>query len=124
VNQALAGEPIKVFGDGTQTRCFASVHDVVEGVVDLAECDRALGEIFNIGSDVEISIKDLAGRVKDLASSPSAIEFVPYDLAYGSGFEDMMRRMPDLSKIRSYIGYKQRVDLDGIIRSVIDYSRL
>ncbi len=124
VSQALAGEPIKVFGDGTQTRCFSSVLDVVEGVVNLAECDRALGEIFNIGSDVEVSIKDLAGIVKRLASSTSPIEFVPYDRAYGAGFEDMMRRMPDLSKIRSCIGYEQRIDLEGTIRGVIDYSRL
>ena len=124
VRQALAGEPIQVFGDGVQTRCFASVSDVVEGVVNLAECDKALGEIFNIGSDKEISIKDLAETVKQLASSASPIQFVPYDQAYGPGFEDMMRRVPDLSKIRSYIGYEQRVDLEGTIRSVIDYSRL
>jgi UDP-glucose 4-epimerase len=124
VSQALSGEPIRVFGDGSQTRCFASVSDVVEGVVNLAECERAVGEIFNIGSDREISIRDLAQTVKQLASSESAIEFVPYDKAYGPGFEDMMRRMPDLSKIRSFIGYEQRVDLEGIIGSVIDYFRL
>jgi len=124
VKQALAGEPIKVFGDGTQTRCFTSVHDIVEGVVDLAECDAALGEIFNIGSDEEISIGDLAETVKQVASSTSPIEFVPYDEAYGPGFEDMMRRVPDLSKIRSCIGYEQHVNLEGIIRSVIEYSRL
>ena len=124
VGQALAGEPIRVFGDGTQTRCFASVHDVVEGVVNLSECDRALGEIFNIGSDVEISIKDLAEMVRALASSASPIELVPYEHAYGPGFEDMMRRVPDLSKIRSFIGYEQRIDLEGIIRSVMEYSRL
>ena len=124
VKQALAGEPIRVFGDGTQTRCFASVHDVVEGVVDLAESDAALGEIFNIGSDREISIKDLAEAVKRVAASKSPIEFVPYDRAYGPGFEDMMRRVPDLSKIRSCTGYEPHIDLDGVIRSVIDYSRL
>jgi UDP-glucose 4-epimerase len=124
VSQALAGEPIRVFGDGTQTRCFASVYDVVDGVADLAECDRAVGEVFNIGSDTEISIKDLAETVKRVASSRSPIEFVPYDRAYGPGFEDMMRRMPDLSKIRSYVGYEQHESLESIIRSVIDYSRL
>ena len=124
VNQALAGEPIKVFGDGTQTRCFASVHDVVRGVVDLAESESALGEVFNIGSDQEISIKDLAEKVKQVASSASPIELVPYDEAYGPGFEDMMRRVPDLSKIRSAIGYEQNVDLEDIIRSVIEYYRL
>lgn len=124
VRQALAGEPMTVFGDGTQTRCFASVHDVVEGVVELAGCDGAVGEIFNIGSDIEVSIGDLAERVKAVASSDSPIEFVPYERAYGPGFEDMMRRVPDLSKIRSVIGYEQRFDLDGIIRSVVEYSRL
>ena len=112
-----------VFGDGAQTRCFTSVRDIVEGVADLAECERAVGEVFNIGSDSEISIKDLAERIKALTSSPSSIEFVPYDRAYGPGFEDMMRRVPDLAKIRSYIGYEPRVDLDGIVRSVIEYSR-
>jgi UDP-glucose 4-epimerase len=123
VRQALAGEPITVFGDGAQTRCFASVRDVVDGVVRLAECDRAVGEIFNIGSDVEVSIKGLAEKVKALTSSRSSIEFIPYESAYGPGFEDMMRRVPDLAKIRACIGYEQRVDLDGIVRSVIEHSR-
>jgi UDP-glucose 4-epimerase len=123
VSQALAGEPIQVFGDGAQTRCFASVHDVVDGVVTLAECERAVGEIFNIGSDDEVSIKDLAARVKHLASSDSPIDFIPYDRAYGPGFEDMMRRVPDLSKIRSFIGYEPQGDLDAIIGGVIEYYR-
>jgi UDP-glucose 4-epimerase len=122
VRQALAGEPITIFGDGSQTRCFASVQDVATGVADLAECEDAVGEILNIGSDVEVSIRGLAEKVKILTSSTSPIELVPYDRAYGPGFEDMMRRVPDLAKIRSLIGYQPRVDLDGIIRSVIDYA--
>jgi UDP-glucose 4-epimerase len=124
VQQALAGEPMTVFGDGTQTRCFASVHDIVAGVVDLGECEGAIGEIFNIGSDVEVSIGELAERVKAVTSSASPIEFVPYERAYGPGFEDMMRRVPDLTKIRSMIGFERRIDLDGMIRSVVEYSRL
>jgi UDP-glucose 4-epimerase len=123
VQQALAGQPMTVFGDGTQTRCFASVHDVVEGVVNLAECERAVGEIFNIGNDVEVSIRDLAERVKTLAASNSPLEFISYDRAYGPGFEDMVRRVPDLTKIRSWIGYEPRFDLDDIIGSVVEYSR-
>jgi UDP-glucose 4-epimerase len=123
VRQALAGQPMTVFGDGTQTRCFASVHDVVEGVVNLAECERAVGEIFNIGNDVEVSIRDLAERVKTLAASNSPLEFISYDRAYGPGFEDMVRRVPDLTKIRSWIGYEPRFDLDDIIGSVVEYSR-
>ena len=123
VGQALSGRPMTVFGDGTQTRCFASVHDVVEGVVNLSECDRAVGEIFNIGSEAEVSIRDLAERVKVLTSSTSPVVFTPYEQAYGPGFEDMMRRVPDLSKIRALIGYDPRFDLDAIIASVVEYSR-
>ena len=121
--QALAGEPITVYGDGTQTRCFASVYDVVDGIVKLAECDQAVGEIFNIGSDIEITIGDLAKRVKDLSSSTSPIEYVPYDSAYGRGFEDMMRRVPDLTKIRKLIGYKPRATLDDIVKSVVQHLK-
>lgn len=124
VKQALQGHPITVYGDGTQTRCFASVYDVVDGVVKLAECDAAVGEICNIGSDVEITIGELARRVKSLTSSSSPVEYVPYDKAYGKGFEDMMRRVPDLSRIRSLIGYEPSMDLDEIVMSVVNYLRL
>jgi UDP-glucose 4-epimerase len=121
--QALSGEPITVYGDGTQTRCFASVYDVVDGIVKLEQCDQAVGEILNIGSDVEIAIGDLARKVKDLSSSSSSIEYVPYDSAYGEGFEDMMRRVPDLTKIGKLIGYRPRATLDDIVRSVIEHLR-
>jgi UDP-glucose 4-epimerase len=123
VKQALAGEPITVYGDGTQTRCFASVYDVVDGVVKLAECDEAVGEIVNIGSDVEVTIGDLARRVRDLTSSSSPIEHIPYERAYGDGFEDMMRRVPDLSRIRSLIGYQPNKNLDEIVMSVVRSSK-
>ncbi len=123
VKQALLGNPITVYGDGSQTRCFASVYDVVGGVIGLAECNRAIGEIFNIGSDVEITIKELAEKVKHLSGSSSKIEFIPYEKAYGRGFEDMRRRVPDLSKIRAYIGYEPRMSLDDIVMSVIEHMR-
>jgi UDP-glucose 4-epimerase len=119
VKQALLGNPITVYGDGTQTRCFASVYDVVDGVVKLAETEEAVGGIFNIGSDVEITIAELAEKVKQLTGSSSSIEFVSYERAYGQGFEDMTRRVPDLSRIRSLIGYETRADLDAIVMSVI-----
>jgi UDP-glucose 4-epimerase len=124
VGQALKGEPITVFGDGEQRRCFASVFDVVDGIVKLTERDRAVGEIFNIGNTRETSIRELAERVKELTGSASPIEFVEYDQAYGEGFEDMRRRVPDLRKIGEFIGYKPATDLDGIINSVIDFQRL
>jgi UDP-glucose 4-epimerase len=123
VKQALLGNPITVYGDGSQTRCFASVYDVVGGVVKLAECEEAVGDIFNIGSDVEVSIGDLARKVKEVTSSSSPIEFVPYERAYGQGFEDMRRRVPDLSKIRALIGYEPRTDLDTIVSSVVKHLK-
>jgi UDP-glucose 4-epimerase len=121
--QALEGKAITVFGDGSQTRCFASVYDVVDGVVKLGECERAVGGVFNLGSDREVTIGHLAERVKALARSSSPIEYVPYDRAYAKGFEDMTRRVPDLGRVRSMIGYQPRVDLDGIIMSVLEYLR-
>jgi UDP-glucose 4-epimerase len=123
VKQALEGKPITVYGDGSQTRCFASVFDVVDGVVRLAEYEKAVGQIFNIGSDREVTIGDLARRVKELTRSSSSIEYVPYAKAYGVGFEDMTRRVPDLSRVRSAIGYEPKVGLDGIITSVIERLR-
>jgi UDP-glucose 4-epimerase len=123
VKQALSGEPITVFGDGEQRRCFASVFDVVDGILELAECDRAVGEIFNVGNNKETSILKLAERVKELTGSASPIEFMDYEHAYGEGFEDMRRRVPDLRKIGEFVGYKPLTDLDGIIKSVIDFER-
>jgi UDP-glucose 4-epimerase len=123
VKQALLGNPITVYGDGKQTRCFASVYDLVDGVVKVAECDDAVGQVFNIGSDVEVSIRDLAEKVKRLTDSVSPIEHVPYEKAYGKGFEDMMRRVPDLSKIKSMVGYEPVTDLDSIVASVIAYLK-
>ena len=123
VGQALAGRPITVFGDGRQSRSFTYVGDVVDAVIALAGEARAVGEVFNIGSTSEVTIRELAERVKRLAGSDSTIQYVPYDQAYEAGFEDMPRRVPDLSKIRALIGYEPKLDLDDIIRSVLRYAR-
>lgn len=121
VRQALAGQPITVFGDGTQSRSFTYVGDVVDALVKLAAEPRAVGEVFNIGNGVEVTIRELAERVKALTGSRSPIEYVPYDEAYEAGFEDMPRRVPDISKIRALIGYEPRLDLDQIIATVVEH---
>jgi UDP-glucose 4-epimerase len=123
VEQALAGGPITVYGDGTQTRCFGSVFDVVDAVVALLECDRAVGEIFNVGNNEEVSILELARRVCELTNSRAEVKLVPYDEAYEVGFEDMPRRVPDLSKVHEYVGYVPQRSLDDILRSVIEHRR-
>jgi UDP-glucose 4-epimerase len=121
VQQALRGEPITVYGDGQQSRCFAFVGDVVRAVIALASESSAVGEIFNIGTMEEITIEDLARRIVQLTDSSSEIVYVPYDEAYEKGFEDMRRRVPDVSKLRERVGWEPSVDLDGILRRVIDY---
>jgi len=123
VRQALTGEPVTVYGDGQQTRAFCHVGDVVRGIVGLADAPDALGEVFNIGNTQEVTIEDLARRTVALARSSSEIVFIPYDAAYEVGFEDMRRRAPDITKIRNLIGWEPRVDLDGILTSVIAYER-
>jgi len=123
VRQALAGSPITVFGDGTQSRSFTDVSDVVRALVTLASEPRAVGEVFNIGNTGEISIRDLADRVKAATGSRSPIQLIPYDQAYEEGFEDMPRRVPDLSKLRHLIGYEPTVALDEIIERVIEHFR-
>jgi UDP-glucose 4-epimerase len=119
VKQALDGQPITVFGDGTQSRSFTYVGDVVRAMVALINEPRAIGQVFNIGNGEEISIGDLAARIKDLTGSTSEIVKIPYDQAYEAGFEDMPRRVPDISKIRSLIGYEPTVHLDEILTRVI-----
>ena len=123
VRQALAGEPITVFGDGTQRRCFTYVGDVVGALTAIVTREEAYGNVYNVGNTEEISILGLAERVKTLTGSGSPIVNIPYDQAYESGFEDMPRRVPDLSKIRSLIGYEPRVPLDEILRLVIEHQR-
>ena len=123
VGQAIAGRPLTVFGDGRQSRSFTYVGDVVDALIGLAREPRAVGEVFNIGSKNEVTIRALAERVKQLADSDSVIQYVPYDQAYEAGFEDMPRRVPDLSKIAALIGYEPKLGLDEIIRSVVQYAR-
>jgi UDP-glucose 4-epimerase len=123
VRQALSGQPITVFGDGTQSRSFTYVSDVVDALIALSFDRRAVGEVFNIGNIGEISIGELAKRVKTMASSNSPIQLIPYDQAYEAGFEDMPRRVPDISKLRALIGYEPKVGLDEIIRRVIEHIR-
>ena len=123
VRQALAGEPITVHGDGTQTRSFTYVGDVVNGLIALALEPRALGQVFNIGNPEEISILDLARRIRTAAGSASKIVLVPYDQAYEAGFEDMPRRVPDITKIRNLVGYAPTLDLDNILQTVIEEQR-
>jgi UDP-glucose 4-epimerase len=122
VKQALAGRPITVYGDGQQSRCFGYVGDIVGALVKLMDHEQAVGQVFNIGSNHEISILKLAERVKELTKSTSEIVFVPYDEAYEEGFEDMPRRIPDISKISGLVGFKPEMGLDGILESVIDYQ--
>ncbi len=123
VRQALAGEPITVFGDGKQSRSFTHVADVVGALLKLVNEPRAIGQVVNIGNTQEITIEDLAKRVKALSGSASNIKYIPYDQAYESGFEDMPRRVPDLSRIERLIGYKPSHDLDDILTQVIEYFR-
>ena len=121
VKQALAGRPITVYGTGKQSRCFGYVGDIIGALMRLMDHEKSLGEVFNIGSNQEITILDLAKRVKELTKSESEIVFVPYDEAYEEGFEDMPRRIPDISKVNRLVGFKPEMSLDGILKSVIEY---
>ena len=123
VRQALAGQPITVFGDGTQSRSFTYVGDVVKAMVALIDEPRAIGQVFNIGNGKEISIRDLATKIKEMTGSTSKIVTIPYDQAYEAGFEDMPRRVPDLTKIHAAIGYVPKVGLDEIIDRVVAEKR-
>jgi UDP-glucose 4-epimerase len=123
VRQALSGEPITVFGDGTQSRSFTYVADVVDALVKLAQEPRAIGEVFNIGNTEEVTIADLAERVKRMTDSASPVQFIPYDQAYEAGFEDMPRRVPDISKVRNMVGYEPRLSLDEIVCRVVEHFR-
>ena len=123
VRQALLGEPIMVHGDGTQTRSFTYVGDVVRAILGLVTEPKAVGQVFNIGNDEEISILDLAKRVRTAAGSRSEIQLVPYEQAYEAGFEDMPRRVPNLAKIHNLIGYQPTLGLNDILQRVIEDQR-
>ena len=123
VSSALEGAPLIVYGDGTQTRCFTYIYDVVRAMITLAEHPDAVGKIFNIGSDEEISIENLAKKIIRLTNSSSVIKYIPYEEVYGEGFEDMKRRVPDISKINQFVGWKPEVKLDEILMRMIAYFR-
>jgi UDP-glucose 4-epimerase len=116
---ALAGKPLQVYGDGRQSRCFCHVADVVDAIVRLTREPACVGQVYNLGSDEEITIDDLARRVIRLTGSRSSIEYVSYEEAYGQKFDDLSRRVPDLSKIRGAVGFRPRFSLDQIIASVV-----
>jgi len=118
VSAALKNEPLTVYGTGSQSRCFCHVYDAVAGVLAVIDSDATLGEVFNIGSDEEITIKDLANEVIELTGSKSIIEKVLYEKAYASGFEDMQRRVPDISKIKRTVGWAPKLSLDSIITDI------
>ena len=122
VQQALAGEALTVYGDGQQSRCFCDVDDAVRGIVGLLDEPTAVGQVFNIGSTEETTILELAERVIALAGSDSEISLVSYEDAYGDGFEDMRRRVPDTSKINAAIGWQQQTSLDETLQRVIQYQ--
>jgi UDP-glucose 4-epimerase len=121
VRQALRGQPITVYGDGCQSRCFGYVGDVVHAMASLADHPDAVGQIYNIGSDQEITINELAQVVQEMTGSHSEIIHIPYDRAYEEGFEDMLRRAPDITKIKALIGFEPTLDIRGILERVIAY---
>jgi UDP-glucose 4-epimerase len=123
VSAALANEPLKVFGTGEQTRCFCHVADIAEALVKLMNTPSAAGQVFNLGSEEEISINNLAKRVIELGNSKSIITHIPYTEAYGRPFDDLPRRVPSLARIRNAIDFKPRFTLDQIIQAVIQYQR-
>lgn len=123
VKSALKGEAIEVYGDGSQTRVFCHVRDAVEAILALMENPKANGDVFNIGGEGEISINELAIRVKEISGSSSSIEHIPYSDAYPAGFEETFRRVPDTSKLRDLTGWRPRFGLDQIIKDVIEFVR-
>ena len=123
VSQAIAGRPMTVFGDGEQSRCFSHVRDVVGAVVALIAAEGSVGEIFNVGSDHEITINALAAMVREMTESTSEIVHIPYDQAYADGFEDMRRRIPDLTKLRRFTGHAPGNGIREILRDVIESMR-
>ena len=123
VRQALSEQPITVFGDGSQSRSFTDVGDVVEALIRLAHEPRAIGQVFNVGNMGEVTIAELAERVKRVTGSGSPIHYIPYDEAYEAGFEDMPRRVPDIARIRDLVGYEPQVTLDEIIDRVVRHMR-
>lgn len=123
VRNALLNEPLTVYGDGTQSRCFTYVGDAVDAIVSLMNCDEAIGDVFNVGNTQEIQIRELAQKIIDMTGSSSEIVYIPYENVFGKKFEDMKRRVPDITKIRNIIGWEPKVNLDQLLHKVIDYER-
>ena len=123
VKQALSNEALTVYGDGQQSRCFTHVSDAVRAMIALMDADLTVGEVYNVGSEQEIRIADLAERIRVLTDSESEIGFTPYEQVYGENFEDMPRRVPSLEKINKAIGFEPQIGLDETLQSVIDYER-
>lgn len=123
VHQALRNEPITVYGDGSQTRSFSHVRDIVRALRGLISKPECRGQVFNVGNDQEISIRELAERIREMTASESEIRYIPYAEAFGSGFEDMIRRVPDISKVKDAIGYSPKYSLDDTLREVIAWMR-
>ncbi|MDI9385634.1 MAG: GDP-mannose 4,6-dehydratase [Verrucomicrobiota bacterium] len=123
VRRALSAEPLQIHGNGRQTRCFSNVRDVVRAVEALVDCEAAVGEVINVGSDEQVSIEQLADRVLTLTGSPSEMRYLTYEVAYGRPFDDMMARMPSLAKIHRLIGYRPEYDLDETLKQIIDWER-
>ncbi|MFH1613249.1 MAG: GDP-mannose 4,6-dehydratase [bacterium] len=121
IKQALLNYPITIYGTGKQTRCFCDVQDAVSGLVKLMDEDIAIGEIVNIGNNEEISIEELANKIKKLTKSNSIIEYISYEKAYESGFEDLKKRIPDLSKIKKLINYQPKINIDNLLKRTIEY---
>ncbi|MGH9672605.1 MAG: NAD-dependent epimerase/dehydratase family protein [Bryobacteraceae bacterium] len=124
INQALVGRPLTVFGTGRQTRCFTYIRDVVEWMILLPELKQAVGRVFNLGNPFEVSIRDLAATVVRLAGANVEIQLIPYEKAYDEGFEDMERRVPDISRVVGVTGYSPKYDLETMIGETIDWFRL
>jgi UDP-glucose 4-epimerase len=123
VEAALSGSPLQVYGDGTQMRCFSYVNDVVKGIIALAEHPAAEGEVFNLGSTEAVTIEELAQRVIKITGSSSAIEHIPYEQAYESGFEDLRRRVPNINKAKELVGFEPTTSLDELLQHVVDYFK-
>jgi UDP-glucose 4-epimerase len=124
VKSALANETITIFGSGTQTRCFAHVHDVIDAVIAVAFSKNTIGKVLNVGNDFEISILDLAKKIILETNSKSKIEYIPYEEAYGDGFEDMERRVPNLDLIHNLVGWKPKYDLSRIIKDIAQEMKM
>ncbi len=123
VQWALANEPLRIYGTGRQSRCFCYVHDVVDAIIGLIQCETAVGKVFNVGSSEEITIEGLADRVIELTGSRSQKQFVPYDVAYGQPIEDMMRRVPSTDRIKSAIDWQAKTSLNQTLQTIIDHIR-